>query len=152
FTGNIWKRDAYLDGEAGITIEFGVRIPDLHTQAQNDTFTLQYVGSHGSFGIYLSPYCVKVGRLRPPEESDRHACLHSEGNYVVRALDTTSLRVYRVTVLFRSLDVTLYVDGQPEAFLVGQGQALPFVRTVAPFATPEVGNTEYEHPYVLIGD
>jgi hypothetical protein len=151
FTGNVWIRDEYLSPSVGLTLEVDVEIPNRHIQVQDEAFTMLAVLPHGSFAVYLSPDCVKIGRIKVPEEATRHGCV-STADASARALVTEGLHRYRMTLAPDLLVVTLYVDDDPEPFLVADGNALPFVRTYAPGEAPLLGDSEYEHPTILIGD
>jgi len=154
FTGNISRRDEYLtevENHTGATFEFDVLIPDLHTQVQNDAFNFAFVGRQGSFGLYLSPYCAKLGPITDPNNHlFRHACRDESAIKSVR-IDATKNSRYRLILdKLPSRQVRLYIDGV--LVLSNQSYPMPFVRTYSPGQGPEAGDVEYEFPYVLLGD
>ena len=151
FTGNIWRRDEYISIEAGGTYEFSVILPNRRTQAQHDAFCFNVVAADGAFSLLLSPGCVKVGHLRGLSESTRHSCTSTSTLNAKPFNNSDRMHLYRLVQRPNSLAVDVYIDGKP--FLSGSGDSLPYVRpqpvgsTVVP-----AGDTEYEFPYILLGD
>ena len=151
FTGNIWRRDEYISYEAGGTYEFSVILPNHRTQAQHDAFNFNVVGTDGAFSLLLSPGCVKIGQLRGLSESTRHSCTSTPSLNAKPFNNSDRMHLYRVVQKPNSLAVDVYIDGT--LFISGTGDSLPFVR-LQPVGSTIVptGDTEYEFPYILLGD
>lgn len=127
-TGNIWRRDEFLSNAAGFTIELRLL---LLPNSMRDAYSITYLDDGGSFGVHLSPDQIKVGGLASA----------NPGN--VAAFDTTDqFHVYRVVKQPGNMSVAVYVDGNAQPLVQGQGNG-----------NYAVGSSSYLlYPRVLIGD
>lgn len=127
-TGNIWRRDEFIDPKYGFTMELRVQIL---RQSLPNSFFIQFVNQVGVLSVLLSPNKIIGG-------STVNAAV--QGKQFEFDFDTTDFHTYRITVTPNSTEFKLFVDG----VLKGRG-------TMGP--TYKVGVLPYvDFPYVLIGD